>query len=1101
MKTALMCGCAALVCTTAFTAAPPSPRTLEIAIRNADRTLMTDWEVSAGLGTEFTKAQIQPNGTYLAEDVGAKIGIELQHADFGVHLVELALPGTADLRANIHFSNGVPQTTLSAPSAPLVEVCLPGELLIQQLPNQVNGIFSDANCDFCGNPQVLADQVVVTDPSTVELIRIWGGYFPNDIPVFADFRVIIHDDAGGFPGAVVYDELMAPSAVQTGVILFGVNEWEVELTPIPAIDLGPGTWFFEIFTDTGPGTDDWFWELGDLDPSSGIIGQAFAFEAPGVVWNYDGAQDMAMELVCGSGGPGACCLDEFTCLDGLLAEDCIALGGIFQGGGTDCATVDCSTPTGACCMPDFSCVDGTTATECADLGGTYQGDGTDCANVNCAEPACGVPGTGDCCEANGTPFCDDLECCELICSDDSFCCTTSWDSICAGAAATDCPSCGAVPGACCLPDFSCIVVTEGQCGAAGGVYQGDGTSCADVDCGPPANDLCKNAIGPLAVPSQTNGSTAAATIDAAPFCGTSVTAPGVWYTVIGTGTTMTATTCGPLFGYDTKLSVYCGGCDVLECLSGNDDDCVGGASGLLSTVEWCSQEGAEYLILVHGFSSNSGVFELFLSENGIPCTPTVECIPAVPTGGCCQCDGSEQFCTIETGEDCLALGGLYLGDDSSCAAGGADETYTSNPNLPIPDDAAPDGVSDTINVADSFTVLDIKVAVVIDHTWVGDLCVLLSKDGGPELPLIQRIDNDSGLVCDGVGCCGCSSDNLDCTLWDGAADAINDQCGWGGSALTGMCSSESFNLSTFAGGESAGAWTIKVNDSVGADTGTLVSWSLILTGEASGLTPCEEAYPNQCEILGKMDIKPGSCPNSFNRNSNGVLPIALVGTADIPAIDVEIVSLSLSRADGIGGSVSAIAGPPGPNPVLDDVATPFDGELCDCHEMGGDGIMDVMMHFDSNEVVDALELGDLPAGALVELSLTGNLVDGTTFQANDCVRLVPPGTPPGALLVGSNLGGVWVVVSPLDEQLDAGGFTSFNRSYPQSSVVTITAPQVPVRHPDFELAAWFINGVKHTGLGQTIEVTVEGDITSVALLYVEGPVFGTPQRRPAPVSH
>ena len=76
------------------------------------------------------------------------------------------------------------------------------------------------------------------------------------------------------------------------------------------------------------------------------------------------------------------------------------------------------------------------------------------------------------------------------------------------------------------------------------------------------NDLCADAEM-VAVPSVTPGTTIGATDDDAPLCGTSVTAPGVWYTVMGTGNTMTASTCNdgnPDTGdadYDTKLNVYC----------------------------------------------------------------------------------------------------------------------------------------------------------------------------------------------------------------------------------------------------------------------------------------------------------------------------------------------------------------------------------------------------------------------------------------------------------------------------------------------------------------------------------------------------------------
>lgn len=68
-----------------------------------------------------------------------------------------------------------------------------------------------------------------------------------------------------------------------------------------------------------------------------------------------------------------------------------------------------------------------------------------CCNVNwdsiCASNAdtfctsqCGGPITGSCYEPNPTPHCDRAACCNAICADDPFCCDVNWDSLCAGAA-------------------------------------------------------------------------------------------------------------------------------------------------------------------------------------------------------------------------------------------------------------------------------------------------------------------------------------------------------------------------------------------------------------------------------------------------------------------------------------------------------------------------------------------------------------------------------------------------------------------------------------------------------------------------------------------
>jgi hypothetical protein len=162
----------------------------------------------------------------------------------------------------------------------------------------------------------------------------------------------------------------------------------------------------------------------------------------------------------------------------------------------------------------------------------------------------------------------------------------------------------------------------------------------------------------------------------------------------------------------------------------------------------------------------------------------------------------------------------------------------------------------------------------------------------------------------------------------------------------------------------------------------------------NGMPPIVDmgAYEFQISIAAYLDIKPGSCPNPLNRNSHGVLPVAVVGTAESDVTQIDVDTLALMRADGVGGSVPPLMGPPGPGIRVEDVATPFDGEPCDCHELGGDGIDDLSMKFDTEAVVTELELNDLPGGASVELVVSGELSDSTPFSASDCIRLVPPGS-------------------------------------------------------------------------------------------------------------
>jgi hypothetical protein len=173
------------------------------------------------------------------------------------------------------------------------------------------------------------------------------------------------------------------------------------------------------------------------------------------------------------------------------------------------------------------------------------------------------------------------------------------------------------------------------------------------------------------------------------------------------------------------------------------------------------------------------------------------------------------------------------------------------------------------------------------------------------------------------------------------------------------------------------------------------------------------------ELAAFLDIKPGACPNPLNRSSHGVLPMALVGSEDFDVTQVDVDSLELTRADGLGGSVRPLRGPPGPGIRVQDVATPFDGELCDCHDLHDDGIPDLEMKFDMPETAAVLELDDFPGGTLVKLTLTGELLDTTRFSASDCVILVPPGPGPGAPPEEAGLKGDGVEAVPEARRADS----------------------------------------------------------------------------------
>jgi hypothetical protein len=194
--------------------------------------------------------------------------------------------------------------------------------------------------------------------------------------------------------------------------------------------------------------------------------------------------------------------------------------------------------------------------------------------------------------------------------------------------------------------------------------RGDITVNVNCDVVTLENDNCADAIplgiAPVAVSFDTTGATTDL-IDAP--CGVA-SGPwnNVWYTVTGTGTELTASTCNPGSTHpDTKISVFCGDCGTPVCVGGNDDDPAAECSPFLSKVTWCSQPGVEYLVTVGGFGDGQvGPVELTIDAGSAPCTAEVQCLPQ---GACCLEDGS---CVITTGDDCAAQGGTYFGDGSEC---------------------------------------------------------------------------------------------------------------------------------------------------------------------------------------------------------------------------------------------------------------------------------------------------------------------------------------------------------------------------------------------------------------------------------------------------
>lgn len=125
-----------------------------------------------------------------------------------------------------------------------------------------------------------------------------------------------------------------------------------------------------------------------------------------------------------------------------------------------------------------------------------------------------------------------------------------------------------------------------------------------------------------------------------------------------------------------------------------------------------------------------------------------------------------------------------------------DFTYSSSQSVEIPDNS-PVGAVSVINIGDDLTVFGTTADVDISHTYSGDLVVKLVSAQGTQVTLQSNVG--------------------------GSADDIV----------------RSFTSESFNGEVATGDWTLQVEDTAAADTGTINGWSLTLSaiGEVSPQPP------------------------------------------------------------------------------------------------------------------------------------------------------------------------------------------------------------------------------------------------------------------------
>ena len=234
--------------------------------------------------------------------------------------------------------------------------------------------------------------------------------------------------------------------------------------------------------------------------------------------------------------------------------------------------------------------------------------------------------------------------------------------------------------------------------------------------------------------------------------------------------------------------------------------------------------------------------------------------------------------------------------------------------------------------------------------------------GGSAISLFGTIDLDGTILADGA---------------DGALPTNQNGAGGGGGSgggvlldgtllLNGPISATGGNgvTNTFAlpsSGGGGGGGRIKLFGGALFDTG--FSFDVSGGGVGQGVTQPSGVqatggnpgtFFDDTAMLISIDIKPGSDPNGVNPTSKGLIPVAVLGSVDFDATQVD--------------SSTVVFGPDEASPV-------HDGHVDD---VNNDGFTDMVFHFKVKKT--GIACGDTDA------TLTGETFDGTAIEGTDSVK-------------------------------------------------------------------------------------------------------------------
>jgi parallel beta-helix repeat protein len=211
--------------------------------------------------------------------------------------------------------------------------------------------------------------------------------------------------------------------------------------------------------------------------------------------------------------------------------------------------------------------------------------------------------------------------------------------------------------------------------------------------------------------------------------------------------------------------------------------------------------------------------------------------------------------------------------------------------------------------------------------------------------------------------------------------------------------------------------------------------------------PLMEPWGTPSVIEAIVDIRPGSNINPLNPKSQGVLPVALLGTEDFNVAEIDPGSVMLEEVYPLRWSI-------------EDIATPVEQvERCTCAAEEPDGFEDMTLKFSTQDIVAVLP--EVTVGEKIILTVTGTLAGGEPFEAHDCILIRGDGKGRGPQK--ENAGRISLRSTPHDN-IQVIGFENYTTSLVEISVYDVLGRLVQrvhgsVRPAGVHTVAWDASGL------------------------------------------